>query len=250
MPVHTQRGLLRTPQPQQAHRMIPLERARASVRGDIGDGESGFAFSHAYRDSANLPFLQPSICRHQEISMSHQFRPMAILIVCLLSASAAVTLFAHANGSLQQGKSSTQQDRIAIERLHQQDVDATLSGKADEFAKLWDSDAVRIGPGQPAEIGKAAIYATDKREEDSGEGQSLCYKPEIQDLQITGDWAFEWGYFSYKQSANARPMRGKVLSYQTPAGWFLEVRACNRFHREARRRCSHVCPMRMSTYLQ
>jgi len=136
--------------------------------------------------------------------MSRRFRPTTIVIVCVLSASAAVTLLAQAN-------SSAQQDRIAIERLHQQDVNATLSGKADDFAKLWDSEAVRIGPGQPAEIGKAAIYATDKREPASGEGQSLCYKPEIKDLQITGDWAFEWGYFSFKQSAKTKPMRGKVL---------------------------------------
>jgi hypothetical protein len=40
---------------------------------------------------------------------------------------------------------------------------------------------------------------------------TLCYKPEIKDLQIAGDWAFEWGYFSYKESANAKPGRGKVL---------------------------------------
>lgn len=58
---------------------------------------------------------------------------------------------------------SAQQDRVAIERLHQQDVEATLSGKADDFAMLWDKDAVRIQPGSPAEIGKAVIYATDFR---------------------------------------------------------------------------------------
>jgi hypothetical protein len=33
-----------------------------------------------------------------------------------------------------------------IERLHQQDVAATLSGKADDLAALWDNDAVRIQP--------------------------------------------------------------------------------------------------------
>jgi hypothetical protein len=95
--------------------------------------------------------------------------------------------------------------------LHQQDVEATLSGKADDLAKLWDSEVVRIQPGRPAEIGKAVIYADDKHEEDSGGGQSVCYRSEIKDLQIAGDWAFEWGYFSYKESANAKPGRGKVL---------------------------------------
>ncbi len=29
----------------------------------------------------------------------------------------------------------------------------------------------------------------------SGRERSLCYDLEVQDIQITGDWAFEWGYF-------------------------------------------------------
>jgi ketosteroid isomerase-like protein len=134
-----------------------------------------------------------------------RFGKILIIIVVVLGASAGVALRAHENGSAQQA-------RIAIERLHQQDVEATLSGKADDFAKLWDSQAVRILPDGPAEIGKAAIYADDKREEaNSNGGRTLCYKPEIKDLQIAGDWAFEWGYFSYKESANTKPGRGKVL---------------------------------------
>jgi ketosteroid isomerase-like protein len=101
---------------------------------------------------------------------------------------------------------------MAIERLHQQDVEATFSGKADDLAKLWDSEAVRITPGGPVEVGKPAIYAGDKREEASGfVGRTQCYRPEIQDLQIAGDWAFEWGYFSYKNSGDAPAVRGKVM---------------------------------------
>jgi hypothetical protein len=87
-----------------------------------------------------------------------------------------------------------------------------LSGKANDFAQLWDSEAIRIEPGGPAEIGKATIYADDKREESKpGGGKTLCYRPEMKDLQIAGDWAFEWGYFSYKESANSKPGQGKVL---------------------------------------
>src|SRR6267154_1034108 len=127
---------------------------------------------------------------------------MLIIIVGVLGAQAGVTLLAHANGS-------EQETRKAIERLYQQDVEATLSGKADDFAKLWDSEAVRLQPGAPPEIGKAVIYADDKREEaKSGGGQNACYRSEIKDLQIVGDWAFEWGYFSYQESADAKPGRG------------------------------------------
>src|SRR5437868_13476262 len=117
-----------------------------------------------------------------------------MFVVCLLGTGAAVALRAQDSGPAQQAK-------LGIERLHQQDIEATLSGKADDLAKLWDSEAVRIQPGRPAEIGKAMIYANDKDWEAKGGGPTLCYKPEIKDVQIAGDWAFEWGYFSYKETA-------------------------------------------------
>ena len=79
-----------------------------------------------------------------------------IVITCVLGASVVLTSFA--------GKSSSaQNEKRAIERLHQQDVQATLTDKADELAQLWDRDAVRIQPGSAVEIGKTAIYANDKR---------------------------------------------------------------------------------------
>jgi ketosteroid isomerase-like protein len=93
-------------------------------------------------------------------------------------------------------------------------LSVTLSevDKADDYARLWDADAVRIQPGRAAEVGKALKYADDKREEaKTGGGHTVCYKAEIQDLQIAGEWAFEWGYFSYKNAQNGKPTRGKVL---------------------------------------
>jgi hypothetical protein len=115
-----------------------------------------------------------------------------LIVVSLVGASAVVALLAQENHPAQESK-------IGIERLHQQDVEATLSGNAHDLARLWDDEAVRIQPGRPAEIGKATIVANDKRWEANGGGPTLCYKAEIKDLQIVGDWAFEWGYFSYKK---------------------------------------------------
>src|SRR5215472_5395114 len=128
----------------------------------------------------------------------------SVILVGMFSFSSPRALWAQQNRSWPQ-------DRAGIERLHQLDIQTTLSGKADDLAKLWDKDAVRLLPDSPAEIGKAAIYSTDKREEAAGEGLNACYKPEIQDLQIAGGWAFEWGYFSYKEFAKSKPMHGKVL---------------------------------------
>jgi ketosteroid isomerase-like protein len=123
----------------------------------------------------------------------------------------AVRLAADVDSDTNQSPSA-KVDRLAIERLHQQDIEATLSDKADELAKLWDSEAVRIQPGRAAEVGNAEIYANDKRwEAKPDRAKTLCYKSEIKDVQIAGDWAFEWGYVSYRDSSNSKPMRGKVI---------------------------------------
>jgi ketosteroid isomerase-like protein len=96
---------------------------------------------------------------------------------------------------------SVKQDMKGIERLHEQDKEATLADSADQLAKLWDKDAVRFHMTRPAEIGAAVIAADDKQwEMSSGRERSLCYDMEIQDIQIAGDWAFEWGYGSYKSA--------------------------------------------------
>jgi ketosteroid isomerase-like protein len=120
----------------------------------------------------------------------------------------------------------SEEDRAGIERLHQQDAAATLSDKADELAKLWDNDAVRIQPGHPAEVGKAVIYADDKHwEATKGSQKTLCGELEIQDLQIAGDWAFEWAYFSYKENtaegkvSKAQGKALRVLHRQVDGSW-------------------------------
>jgi hypothetical protein len=64
-------------------------------------------------------------------------------------------------------------DRIAIDGLHQQDIDATLSDKADDLAQLWDRDAVRLPQGSPAEVGRDTIYRDDRRWEATKTGRSL-----------------------------------------------------------------------------
>jgi ketosteroid isomerase-like protein len=139
-------------------------------------------------------------------------RSTSVVVVCILGLALTAGLFATKNGRSEAKHDVSEKDRAAIEELHRLDVETTLTDKADELAKLWDNDAVRIQPGKPPEVTKAVIYANDKRWETSNTtSKTLCYKAEIKDLQIAGDWAFEWGYFSYRDSSEAKPGRGKVL---------------------------------------
>ena len=126
-----------------------------------------------------------------------------------------VTMLVAGTGiALSASHSSLKQDMIGIERLHEQDKEATLSDSADQLAKLWDKEAIRFSADRPAEIGAAVIYADDKQwEMSSGRERSLCYDLEVQDIQIAGDWAFEWGYGSYKIAKGDKVsiFYGKVL---------------------------------------
>jgi len=111
---------------------------------------------------------------------------------------------------------SDEQDRRAIEQLHEQDIAATLTDDADQLAKLWDQDAVRLQSGSPAEVGKATIYSNDKRwQANLHGGRTLSYRPDLKDLQIIEGWAFEWGTFEVRfresEHGSETMLKGKVL---------------------------------------
>ena len=107
-------------------------------------------------------------------------------------------------------------DRAAIEKLHQQDIAATLSRDPVALTHLWTDDAIRLAPGQPAEVGKQAIRESNERWSARPGLKVLTFVPEIKDLTIWDGWAVEWGYFtgSYVESPGGEPthVRGTVLA--------------------------------------
>jgi hypothetical protein len=83
-------------------------------------------------------------------------------------------------------------DRAAIEKFHQQDIAATLSRDAVALTDLWTDDAVRLGPGPPAQVGKHAIRESNERSSARQGVKVLSYVPETKDLTILDGWAVEW----------------------------------------------------------
>src|SRR6266536_6103917 len=55
------------------------------------------------------------------------------------------------------------QDMTGIEKLRQQDIAGTLSRDPVALTGLWTDDAVRLSPGQPAEVGNKAIRQSNHR---------------------------------------------------------------------------------------
>jgi len=138
-----------------------------------------------------------------------------VSIAGLALAVAAVVAFLLGTASASSGDESAR-DMAEIEKLHRNDVTATLSGDPAALAQLWTDDAVRLQQGEEAILGRAAIQAADERERKAHpNARIVSYVPDIRDVTIEGTWAFEWGYFagSYSDGTNkeATAFRAKLL---------------------------------------
>jgi ketosteroid isomerase-like protein len=114
------------------------------------------------------------------------------------------------------GLSTRTDEAAAIEKLHKQDIAATLSRDPGALMHLWTDDAIRLSPGQRADVGKQAIRESDERAWALQRVKVLSYVFEMKDLTIQDGWAVEWGYFtgSYLESPSgeAKQMWGTVLA--------------------------------------
>jgi ketosteroid isomerase-like protein len=95
-----------------------------------------------------------------------------------------------------------------IERLHHLDERVTVVNDPKALQTEWADNAVRLQADGPVDIGKPAIYATDVRSFVGSPGFAIVsYKPDIRDVQVAGEWAFEWGLFD----GGFRPSSGKSV---------------------------------------
>jgi ketosteroid isomerase-like protein len=151
-------------------------------------------------------------------------------VVCALSALAGPVL----QGPTASAGSQTSRaaDLAAIEKLRQQDIAATVARDPVALTDFWTDDAIRIGIGAPAEVGKQAIRASNERQTANKGFKVLSYVPEIKDFTfLDGGYAVEWRTFtaSYVESpgGEAKHVRGTLLGVwkKLPDGSWKAFRA-------------------------
>ena len=127
----------------------------------------------------------------------------------------ATSLFAAVFASSAHGQNS---DAIptGIEKLHKDDITATIARDVDALTALWDEDAVLLQPGTPPIIGKPAFHDFMKQAlAKSPSIKVVKYAPDIHDIQVAGNVAYEWGYFETAQKSSGQQapesMRAKLL---------------------------------------
>ena len=120
---------------------------------------------------------------------------------------------------------STQADLAGIEKLHQEDITATLASDAsypDQLAALWEDDGILLGQDETPIIGRQALREAYAK----GQTRVLKYAPRIQNIQISGDTAYEWGQFeaTFQDPGQAAPTEFhgrflRVMRKQKDATW-------------------------------
>jgi len=126
-------------------------------------------------------------------------------------------------------------DFAAIEKLHQKDIEVTLSQDPEGLIDIWTEDAVRFIPGNPPAVGKHAIQAENQKVRVKYPGfKVLSYVAEYKNIQIEDGLACEWGEHEAKlaMSPEARPFswHGKgfhVLRRQSDGSWKFAVIIAN-----------------------
>jgi ketosteroid isomerase-like protein len=119
-----------------------------------------------------------------------------------------------------------------VQKLHQQDIDATVSMDVGKLADLWADDGVLLGQGEKPLLGKSAIQASLKQNFAANPTMKvLKYVPEVTDLQVVGGAAYEWGFFeaTHQLSADSKPTTFRarflrVMRLQPDGSWkFVRV---------------------------
>jgi ketosteroid isomerase-like protein len=117
---------------------------------------------------------------------------LAVVVFCLLPVFASHVV--QGSGASAGSNAGRQADLAGIEKFHQRDIAATLSRDPVALTDLYTDDAVRLGPGRPAEVGKRAIRESNERWSALPGVKVASYVPETKDLTILNSWAVEWGY--------------------------------------------------------
>ncbi len=120
-----------------------------------------------------------------------------------------------------------QDDKAAIEKLHEEDIQASLALDMPKLEALWTNDIVTMAPGAPPVVGRDANEK--KLEADAAKMKSmqiLAFDEQWQEVRIQGDWAYEWG----SMSGRLQPFAGgaeteykynvvRVLNRQADGTW-------------------------------
>lgn len=118
-------------------------------------------------------------------------------------------------------------DLKAIEELHRKDIAANKAYDVEALAALWTEDVVTMPPSTTPVVGKKANIELLKAVEEQAKLVTIMeYEQKWEEVQILGDYAYEWGIFRsiVKLKTANETMRSefrvmRILKRDTDGSW-------------------------------
>jgi uncharacterized protein (TIGR02246 family) len=154
-------------------------------------------------------------------------RRTSLITILVFVAGLGIGYFARSVlGTLQQ-KYKHKADLEAIEKVHQEEIEVTLTQDQKGLIDLWAEDGVKFNPGSPPAVGKQAIAAENEKFRAQYPGlKGFSYTSKYENLQVEDGLACEWfeKQGKYKLSpesplASWRATGLQVLKRQNDGSW-------------------------------
>lgn len=153
-------------------------------------------------------------------------RRTSVFVIIAFLAGLGIGYFARSAASVLQRRTHAA-DLAAIEKAHQEDIEATLTQDPKRLINLWAEDAVAFYPGSSPAVGKQAIGAANEKFHAQYPGfKVLSYTSKYKNLQVEDGLACEWfeKEGQYKLSPEAPPASWHahglvVLKRQSDGSW-------------------------------
>jgi uncharacterized protein (TIGR02246 family) len=124
-----------------------------------------------------------------------RIRIVSTALVLAVATSGACSVPTKIGGSMP-SESHLEADRRAIEALNQHDVKAALASDVEAIVSQWTDDFVVIPPAGPIVRGRSANAAlVEQAREQMQALVPVDYVVEIEEITVTGNYAFEWGTY-------------------------------------------------------
>jgi uncharacterized protein (TIGR02246 family) len=126
----------------------------------------------------------------------------AVIIVAM--AAAAAPQARHSQPPAARQKLPPQEDQKAIAELQARDIDANMALDVDKLLAIRTDDVVYMVPGRPPIVGQEAVrkYMEDIRRQ-LANWDMLAYEENWQEVQVVGDFAFQWGTVKVRAKPSA-----------------------------------------------
>lgn len=145
------------------------------------------------RTSVVVDKLSPAVASVPVKENNMRHTPLLTILVFVAGLSTGFLARSPSVGALQKTDANAA-DLAAIEKLHQKDIEVTLSQDPKGLMDIWTEDAVRysLNPGSPPVVGKQAIGADNQKGRVENPGfKVLSYEPKYNGMQIAGGLACE-----------------------------------------------------------